>query len=378
METERQAHTDETESEKVFFDSSKVSSNFMYRVWYVIGAITLAVMVLVLFWQGSEVILLVFAGILVAVFLRSISDWISAKTGISETWSLTIILLGIIGVIVLAGWLFYPSLREQFEKLADELPRAVAQLREQLAQTTLGQRILEQIPTMEKIGDGNSTNLLGRISGYFSTFLGGLVNFVVVTVLGIYFAFNPKLYYNGFLKLIPDKRQERTREFLDVVAFNLRRWLIGRLAVMGLNGFITAVALWLLGVPFAIPLGVLTALLNFIPNIGPFLAAIPAVLLALVQSPTTALYTIILYICIQGLDGYVLEPLAQKKAVDLPPVLVIAVQLLFGILFGFLGLVLAVPILAIVYLLIQMFYVEDILGHKVEFEGKEEVVENTV
>jgi predicted PurR-regulated permease PerM len=377
MRTEPQQPVDETKSGKIFFDRSQVSSGFMYRVWYIIGAVVLTGLLLILFWQGTEVILLVFAGILLAVFLRSVGNWISDKTGISKNWSLTLVLLTVIGLTVLNGWFFYPSLRTQFEQLSDELPRAVAQLRQQLSQSSVGQRILEQVPTMKELGDGKSTNLLGRISGYFSSVLGAFVNFVVIIVFGIYFAFNPMMYYNGFLKLIPGRHQKRAGEILDVIAYNLRRWLIGRLAVMALNGIITAVALWFLGVPMPIALGVLTALLNFIPNIGPFLAAIPAVLLALTQSPTTATYTVILYICIQGLDGYILEPLVQQRAVDLPPVLVLAVQLLFGIFFGFLGVVLAVPVLAIVYLVVQMIYVEDILGHNVEFEGKKEVVENS-
>lgn len=377
MNIEPRQPAEKTASGKVFFDRSQVNSNFIYRLWYAIGAILLTGLFVILLWQGIEVILLLLAGILFAVFLAGVGNWITDLTGISRNWSVTLVLLVLIGAIVLGGWFFYPSLREQFEQLSNEIPKAVTQVRQQLAQSSIGQRLLEQIPTMEEIGSGQSTNLLGRISGYFSTFLGGLVNFIVIIVFGIYFAYSPMLYYDGFLKLVPTGRQKRFREFLDVIAFNLRRWLIGRLAVMAINGIITAVALWLLGVPMPIALGVLTALLNFIPNIGPFMAATPAVLLALMQSPTTALYTIILYVCIQGLDGYVLEPLAQQKAVDLPPVLVIAVQLLFGIFFGFLGLVLAVPVLAIVFLFVQMFYVEDVLGHKVEFQGKEEVLENS-
>jgi predicted PurR-regulated permease PerM len=142
---------------------------------------------------------------------------------------------------------------------------------------------------------------------------------------------------------------------------------------MTINGVLTALGLWLLDVPMAIPLGLLTAAFNFIPNIGPFLGAVPAVLIALSQSSTQALYVAILYLIIQTLEGFVLTPLVQQKAIALPPVLVISAQLLLGILFGFLGVMLAVPIVAVAFVLIKMLYVEDALGNNVEVKGEQEV-----
>lgn len=370
MKEEASQPINETQSDKIFLNRSKISSRFVYRVWFVIGAVVLAASLLILLWQGAEVFLLVFAGLLLAVFLRGIADWTGEKTGIPKTWSLAIVLLTIIGLIAFGVWFLYPSLETQFGQLSDELPQAVESVRRRLSQTPIGRRVLDQMPTMRDT-DGQSLNLLGRISGYFSTFLGGFVDCVIVLVVGIYFALAPQLYYEGFLKLFPDSRQKRVRKILDVIGHSLQRWLVGRLVVMAINGLITGIVLWILGVPLAIPLGILTALLNFIPNIGPFLAAIPAVLLALMQSPALGLYTAALFLFIQALEGYVLEPLVQQKAVFLPPVLVIAVQLLFGILFGFLGVLLAVPLMAIVFILVRMIYVEDILGHEVEIQALE-------
>jgi len=125
-----------------------------------------------------------------------------------------------------------------------------------------------------------------------------------------------------------------------------------------------------LGIPFAIPLGIITALLNFIPNIGPIIAGVPAVLIALSQSPTQAIYVFILYLAAQNLDGFVITPLIQQRAVFIPPVLLIASQLLFAVVFGFLGLLLAVPLVAVVFVAVKMIYVEDILGRRVEVKGE--------
>lgn len=192
---------------------------------------------------------------------------------------------------------------------------------------------------------------------------------------GVYFAFSPNLYYEGAINLFPPNNQSRVREVLDTLGFNLRRWIVGRIIVMAINGGLTALGLWFLGVPLALPLGIITGFFNFIPNIGPFLAAIPAVLIAFTQSPTQALYTAILFFIIQNLEGFVLSPLVQQKAVELPPVLIIAAQLLLGILFGFIGVLLAVPVVAVVFVLVRMLYIEDLLGNETEVKGEQEAKE---
>ena len=136
-------------------------------------------------------------------------------------------------------------------------------------------------------------------------------------------------------------------------------------------GVLTAVGLWLLGVPLALTLGLLAALLTFIPNIGPILAVVPAALLALLQSPTRALYVVLLYLGIQTVESYLLTPLMQKRTVSLPPALTIFAQVLMGILVGRIGLVLATPLTAALFVLVKMLYVEDILGDSIETDNIE-------
>lgn len=368
MKSEKDQTSDEKAPRKVFFDKSKVSSQFIYEVFFVIGVLALVGLLLVVLWQGTEVLLLVFAGLLLAVFLRTISNFVSRYTPLSNGWAMALVLLTILGLLALGGWYLYSPLKVQFEELTRVLPQAIENLRTQLSRYEIGQKIENQIPDSGFMSN-SSSNVFGRITGFFSSFFGALVNFFVVLVVGIYFAFNPKLYHNGLLKLFPTPRQERVEEILHTISVTLRRWLVGRISVMTINGTLTAIGLWFLGVPLPVPLGILTALLNFIPNIGPILAAIPALLLALMQDQRTALYTALLYLFIQNLEGFVLTPLVQQRAISLPPVLIISFQLLFGILFGFLGVLLAVPLLAIFYVLVQMLYVEDVLGHPVEFEG---------
>lgn len=365
----------EQNSRRQFNNGTLSRREFSYRVLIIAGVITSFGVLLALFWQSTEVILLVFAGLLAAVFLDGCAEWIGNRLSLSKNWSLVIVLLLIIGVVALIFWFLIPSLQEQIYTMRQQLPAAIERLRQNIEQYSAGSWMLEQLPDNPLELGKQSSNLFGRITGFFSSFLGVAVNVAIVLMAGVYFAFNPNLYYRGVIKLFPKSSQQRVREVLDTLGITLRSWMLGRLVIMTINGTLTALGLWFLGVPLALSLGILTALFNFIPNIGPFLAAAPAILIAFTQSPTQALYTAILFLIVQNLEGFVLTPLVQQRAVSLPPVLIISAQLLLGILFGFLGVLLAVPITAVVFVLIKMLYVEDLLGNQVKVKGEDKARE---
>ncbi len=346
--------------------------NFVRRVLIVIGLVVLSALILGLLWQGAEVILLVFAGFLLAIFLRSLSGLLSKYTLLSETWSVTVVLLLIIGLIALGVWLLSDSMQRQFEELSEQLPVAFEQMRRQISQYPLGRRIVEQMPQPQQFIGRQSANVFGRITGFFSTAFDVVANILIVLMTAVYFAFSPKLYNEGIVKLVPQNKEKRAREILATMEKTLRGFLLGISGSMTINGFLTFLGLWFLGVPFAIPLGIIAGLMSFIPNIGPLIASVPAILIALSQSPAQALYIIILYLAVQNLDGFLISPLIQQRAVSVPPVLVIASQLLLAVMFGFLGLLLAVPLVAVVFVAVKMIYVEDMLGKRVEVKGERE------
>jgi len=140
---------------------------------------------------------------------------------------------------------------------------------------------------------------------------------------------------------------------------------VGRAILMVVNGVFTALGLWILGIPLALTLGTIAGLLNFVPNIGPIIAGVPAVLIAWTLGPVPALYVLLLYIFLQSLDGYVLTPLIQQRTVSLAPALTITAQLLFGVLAGTMGLLLATPLTAATLVLIRKLYLEDVLENRV-------------
>lgn len=328
-----------------------------------------------LMWYAINVLLLVFAGVLFGILLRGFSRAISKRVRINHGWALTIVLLGLLAIVVLTGWFLAGRIAAQTDTLTEAMPRAINQLRVQLQSYGWGERLLNQLPAGDEWSEflsARRASLVGRVSGIFSGVLGGVVNLFIIIAIGCYVAAEPRLYKLGIIHLVPPAYRRRAREVLDELDTALGRWLIGRVALMFLNGGMTTLGLWLLDVPLALTLGIFAGVLNFVPNFGPLIAGVPAVLIALLVNPQTALYTALLYFVIQMLDGYVFTPLVDKRSVELPPVLTITAQVLLGVTVGGIGLVLASPLVASLLVMVRMLYVEDTLGDQLESKSSQE------
>jgi predicted PurR-regulated permease PerM len=319
------------------------------------GVLALAVFL----WYSVYVLLLIFAGVLIAVLLRGLSDWVSDATRLPHRASIAIVLVVLISVLVGVFWLAAPALAREIGELAEQLPTALANLRSKLEQDRLGRLVLAQAPQVNAIMSGRG-DLLGSVTGVVSSTLGAVVSLMVVLFTGLFLALNPRMYVRGVLHLVPEHRRDRMAEVLGAVGYTLKWWMIGQGIYMVIIGIVTAVGLYFIGVPLALVLGFLAAIFNFIPNFGPLFSLVPAVLLVLPVDPSKAVTVIVFYIVIQNLEGYVLMPWIQGKAVDLPGALTIIAQVLMGILAGGLGLALAAPLVAV-----KMFYVEDTLGDRI-------------
>ncbi len=319
------------------------------------------VVTLLLVWLTMRVMLVLFAGILFAIFLGAIVDWIRRLTGLRRGWSLAIVLIALGGVATGLILLLAPSVSEQVRELAHSLPGSLDELRATLKRLGVADWIVAQIPgSMQSLAKGSG--IFERITGVFSSTLGAIADTALILFIGIYGAAQPELYANGLVRLFPIRHRPRARQVLTSTTEALRSWLIARAASMILVGVVTALGLWLLGVPLALTFGLLAALLDFIPNIGPIIAAIPAILLALTHDPSQALYVTILYLGIQSLEGYIITPIIQQRAVSLPPVLTLLIQVLLGVLAGGLGIALATPLLAVIMVVTRMVYIQDVLG----------------
>lgn len=343
--------------------SSQLTLNdlFVRRTLVVVGLVTAVILAVLLIWQMIDMLLLFFVGILLSVFLTSISGWLRAHTALSHRTATLITILLLLIVVGVSGWLAAPSLIEQGQQLGRNLQTSVDELQTTLTNYTWTQPILDRLPDPAQLGT-NTNTLINRISGVFSRTLDIFTNAVVILFIGLYLALEPDMYANGLIRLVPKSYRRRAGEVLDAVAFTLRWWLAGRLVSMSVVGILSFVGLYLLGIPLAFVLGLLAGLLAFIPIIGPLLALILPVLIAFTTSPTQALYVLLLYMGIQVIESYLLTPLVQQKTVALPPVLLILSQLFFGYFFNFIGLAVAAPITAMLLTLVKMLYVKDLLG----------------
>lgn len=237
---------------------------------------------LFLAWQVADVFILLFGGILLAALLRAVSDPLARMTSLPERWALV---LSVVGLVGLFGGTFYvidERLTEQLAQLATQLPDAWARARDAVEQTATGQRLIEML---QQSGGNPVMPSVSRLGSFASGTLGALANTALVLFLGLFLAANPGLYKRGMLRLLPMRARGRTGDALDAAGDALRRWLVGQLLAMTCVGLLTGVGLWMLGVPLALSLGVLAGLLDFVPYIGPVVAAVPAVLVELHAEP---------------------------------------------------------------------------------------------
>lgn len=349
---------------------------FIKRLIVICVVITLIILAVIGVSYIVDTLMLVFASVLIAVFLRGLADLINDRLKIGE--GKAVLLVSILLILFLAGSiaLLAPSVAEQVRDLRGEIPKSMSNVTSYLSGFGWGRALLEhtpEMPTFDEVWEYISTsNFLTSVGGFFSTTAGALTNFFVAILLAIYLAAEPKLYVDGFTKLFPFEKRPRVQEILAEIGDTLRWWLIGKIGSMFAIGILTWIGLSILGVPLALTLGLIAGLFSFIPNFGPILSAVPAILLAFIDSPITAVYVIGLYIFVQLIESNLITPWIERQTVELPPGLTITSQLILAILIGGMGLVLATPILAVVMVLIQTVYIQDILGDKhVEVERKD-------
>jgi predicted PurR-regulated permease PerM len=219
------------------------------------------------------------------------------------------------------------------------------------------------------IGGGE---MIGSIAGYSGAVLTGLANAVLVIFAGLYLAVDPSLYRRGLVALLPPRHRATAEDALTSTGRALRLWLLGQLVAMILVGVLTTLGLWLIGVPSALALGVIAALLEFVPFAGPILASIPAIALGLSESVTTGALVLGLYLAIQQVEGNLITPIVHQRAVDLPPALTMFAILAFGVLFGPLGILLATPLAVVGYVLVNRLWIAEALDEPVDLPGEDD------
>ena len=290
--------------------------------------------------NNGKILLTCFGGILIAVLFRSSASWIGNKIGVQSKFLLPVTI--IVPFVLLGLFLAYtaPKISAQGSELMERLPQA----------------------------DSEVSTIITAISSVFSSTVNGFGSVVFAFFLGLFLAVNPDWYIRGTVTLVPPARRERTREVLSACGTALSGWLVAKIASMVLVGILTTVGLWALGTDLALVLGIIAALLSFIPNLGPIIGFIPAAMVSVISGLDALLYVLILYVAVQMIESYLLTPMLQAELADLPPALTLFVQVALGAMVGMIGILLAAPLCVAAMVIINKLYVEDILEASPENE----------
>ncbi|URD61250.1 AI-2E family transporter [Sphingomonas sp. KRR8] len=317
---------------------------------------------LFLLWTLRDVLLLVFGAVVFATLFQALAGQYK-RIGIKrDGLALALSVLTILAVFGGGVWLFGAQVMSQAEGLSQAVPKAWASLQQRLA--GFG------IPAPAKLGSGGMFgSLTGNLPGFVMSLGGGLADGLLVVVGGIFIAASPRFYGRGALKLFPAERRELVGDAMADSGRALQLWLKAQLVAMVVIGVLTGVGLWLLGVPGPLALGVLAGLLEFIPFAGPILSALPAILIALAIDPQLALWTVLLYVGIQHIEGYALQPIIQSWAVEIPGAVLLFALLAFGALFGPMGVIFAAPLTVVVFVMVKRLYVQEALDTPTEIPG---------
>lgn len=324
-----------------------------------IGIVALAGLVVAALF--ADVLLLVFAGILIAAVLDSGVQLLRRFLPVPRLVALLLtifVAMALIGVAAVMGGM---TVVDQLDALSRALGDAWRMMADQLGQwgvpvlrTFNAEDLWERLPEPQ--------TMFGGAGAVLGSGLGMISNLVIISLIGVFLAADPARYRDGLVLLVPLGYRDRMRAVLDRTGATLQRWLVGQLALMAIVGAATTVLLLVMGVDYALSLGMISGLLNFIPFVGPILAFVPIGLAMLGQDLTTMLIVLAGYTVIQQVDANLLTPLIQDRVVDLAPALTIAFLLFAGVIFGPIGVMLATPLLAAGRILVLELYVGDVLG----------------
>ncbi|MEJ7912051.1 MAG: AI-2E family transporter [Chitinophagaceae bacterium] len=331
----------------------RTNSDHAKKTWISGGIFGFIVVILLLLKATFSVLLLLLTGTLMAVFFGGLTSLVVRKTGWNATLSRVLSVLVTFGIIIGLFWIIGSRVQQQASQLSDTLPATIENAQNYLSKSALGQRILDK-------ADSTKTASAARaVAGhFFSSTFGIFGDLYVVLFIGLFFTASPDIYKKGLVQLVPRKGQSRAQGVLEKLDSNLCKWLKSILFSMSVVFALTAIGLAIMGIDMWLVLALIAGLLTFIPNIGPLIAMIPAVLVGLMISPTTAALVAGLYILIQTIESNLITPVIQKKLLKLPPALTLIAQLVMSTVTGGWGLVVATPLLVVVRTIVQDLYVD--------------------
>ncbi len=310
--------------------------------------------IILVLWALSDVVLLIFLAVLIGAMLRGLADGLTRATRLPSAISLAVVSIVLLAFIGGIAWWTGPRFIKEGQQLWSQISGQLSHL-----QNVFGGFLIANSTS----GASSLTHLAPALA---SSTLGFVLGLLVVVVTALYFAIAPSFYRDGAVRLFPIPYRARAREVLTEIGYTLQWWLLGQAVDMAVVGVLSYVGLALLGVPLALALAVLAGLFTFVPYFGPIVSAIPAIIVAGTMGWEAVLWVIVIYLGCHAVEGYIVAPYVQRRTVELPPALTVFSMTILGALFGFLGLIVATPVLASVLVVIREVYIHDILGDRGE------------
>jgi predicted PurR-regulated permease PerM len=302
----------------------------------------------VLLWFLAQPLLLIFGGFVFAQMLDGGVRLLGRVTRLGRGLRLAIVAIGVL--LMLMGFFYLAG--SQLVGQAAALQQVVSAQVTRLLDYAHSTGVLPQDQGLREIG-AQLVSSMGRVTAWVGSALGAISSLFAIVVIGLFVAVEPRLYERGFAWMLPMAQRDQFYVTAKEMGHTMRRLMFGRLIGMAVEGVFTWLMLSMFGVPMALALGLVTGLLAFLPNIGAIVSGVLTVLVGFSAGFDTGIGAIITYVLVQGIDGYLIVPMVAKRSVDLAPALVLGAQLLFGALFGVLGLALADPIVAMVKVLLE-------------------------
>ena len=315
-----------------------------------------------LLYKAAVVVLVLLLTILFSIIVSAPVDYLSRR-GIGRGFGTLVVLGGLLLLFGILAAALVPIIEDQasefvetFPVLLENVQRLVASLQSAVGLPTSfnldPQNVLDRA---RNFLSGGTLTTVASVGAGVAT----VISFaVVILITTVYAVARPTPLVNGFVSLFPAGQRQRVREILGEMYKAVQRWFLGQLASMTIIGLLFTVAMFVIGIPFALLLGIFSGLISFVPFLGPVISVIPPVLLALTVNPIDALWVIGAYVIIQAIEGNLIQPIVMSRAVSLHPAVVMFGLLIMGTLFGFVGVFLAIPLTAALNVLLRELWIE--------------------
>jgi predicted PurR-regulated permease PerM len=342
-------------------DSPESDWRFVRRTLIVIALVALCYGV----WLATSVLPLIFAAVLLATMLDWFADSLMRMTGASRNVALTIASLISLGLLVGFVVMFGAQVTGQLSSVFERLPQALDTLGEKMGMFGASAALQDALS-----GGGGGRSVLTRAASFGYTMIGAMGDLALVLAGAVYLAADPALYRRGLVKMFPPHHHARIIDAMNVTGAALRLWFTSQLVAMVVVGVISGLAYWWIGLPSPIALGVIAAVTNFVPYLGPLIGAAPALVFALTMDLTTLAWATGAVVLLQQIEGNVVTPIVQSRAVDLPPALALFSIVVFGLLFGLAGVLLAAPAAVAALVLVKKLWVREAMGEHTHVPGE--------